>query len=81
MRRYVLIVGGLEALIWLGVTPGADSRPQRIDINGLHFFFIACTVPGLTLGIFNRAPRTATALVSTAAFVMLNVAVASRIAG
>ena len=79
MRRYVLIVGGLEALIWIGAVIWASRQPGRVDIAGLHFFFFVCTVPGLVLGILNRWLKAAVVLVSITAFILVCVAGASKI--
>lgn len=80
MRRYVLILGVVEALIWLGVTIWASRQPRHVDIAGmLHLFFFVLTVPGLVLGILNKALKTATWLVSIVAFELFCVAVGSQI--
>ena len=40
MRRYVLIIGGIEALIWLGVVIWASRQPRHVDFVGMmHLFF------------------------------------------
>ena len=81
MRFYVLFVGIIETLIWIGVTVWAMRQPKYVDIAGLHAFFFACTVPGLTLALFNRALKTAVTLVSITAFIYFCVAAASQISG
>ena len=59
MRRYVLIVGGIEALIWIGVIVWQLRQPKHVDIAGIHAFLFICTMPGLVLGILNKALKTA----------------------
>ena len=76
MRLYVLILGGIEAIIWLAVTLWAARQPVRVDISALHSFFFVCTLPGLALGLLNRAPRAAAGLTTADA----TVAVVSQIA-
>jgi len=79
MRTCVLIAGGIEMLIWLGLTIWSVRQPHPIDIAGLHFFIIVCTLPGLALGIFNRRLMMAAGLVSATGFVLFAVAMASQI--
>ena len=38
MRRYVLIVGGIDALIWIGVIVWQLRQPKHVDIAGIHAF-------------------------------------------
>jgi len=80
MRPYVLIVGSIEVLIWIGLVIWAARQPHPMDLASLHVFFIFCTLPGLALGILNRRLPLAAGLVSTTALVLFVVAAVSQIA-
>jgi hypothetical protein len=79
MRRIVLIVAGVETLIWLGVLIWFSVNRPDFDLSGLHGTMLFLVFPAVLLGATNVWLRTAAGLLALTAFMWLSVLIAGQI--